>query len=700
MGEGTYQHLPIRHAFLSEKGVLSFAWVGGTLIFVAVTGLAIWLLPFSVPAEFAVLMHTALGLVLIIPLALWQCSHWLAARRARRSFRKFCGYAGFWTMAVTLASGLVVSAQAILSLYVARFWDRLHLWSGVAAVPFLVYHAWPHAWKPANNDIGASIVPPDYSPGRRWLWQRAAAAVLGLTVVLAGLSVAYIAKSRRLGHYAFPAGYELPYGKNPFSPSLATTENGKPVPPALLANSKSCGASGCHTSIYQEWRASAHRWASEDVGFQKVQAALIRNEGIPAARYCAGCHDPVSLLSGYKDASTGVEAPGFKEGASCTACHTMRRVDVQGNGNYVFAPAKPYLFEYYGNSRYAVALTHFLIRAYPRQHDRDYNLSLVRRPESCASCHKQYIDKNINHVGWVQLQNQYDDWRLGKWNTAPNPTHRLRCQDCHMYYQTVASPAQADPYDLKIGLGLKHRNHWFAAANQWMPAMLHSPDWRGQIRRVNQWLKGQKVIPEIARIWRTGPVMPIRVLASTPTATPGKPFEFHVVLTNNKAGHSVPTGPLDLIRLWVEVQVHDSAGRLIYHSGVLTRQDHVEPGTFSLKAVGVNPSGQAIVRHDLWHYVGAKWKRAVFPGYSDMYAYQFVVPARTNGPLRIVARLRYRKANQYFMNWAFPGKDLMTPITNMATNEVEIPLAKRDLRAAGTNGGKKLPGLRAAGARE
>ena len=669
-------HFPIRHAFLTERGPLGFAWVGGTLLFVAVSGIAIWLLPFSVPAEFAVLMHTVFGLVLLLPLLIWQISHWLGARRANRSFRKFCGYAGVWTVAATLLSGLVVTAQAAFSLYVSRFWDQMHLWTGVAAVPFVVYHVWPHAWKLSESQIAAHFVPPDFSPGRRLLWKRTAGIALGLTGVLVLLSIVYARTTAHLERAAFPAGYSLPYGKDPFSPSLATTETGKPIPPALLANSRACGSSGCHTSIYDEWRASAHRWSSEDIFFQKVQAALIKSEGIPAARYCAGCHDPVSLLSGYKDASTGIEAPGFKQGASCTACHAMREVDVQGNGNYLLAPAKPYLFEYQENSHYALALTHFLIRAYPKQHDRDYDLSLVKRPESCASCHKQFIDKNINHVGWVQLQNQYDDWRMGMWNTAPAAAKRLRCQQCHMYYETASIPGQADPYDLKTGLGLEHRNHWFAAGNQIMPELLHSPDWRGQIERVNEWLQGKKAVPEIASIWPRGPVMPIRVVAPQADTLPGKPFAFQVVLTNSKAGHSVPTGPLDLIRLWVEVKVCDQSGRMLFHSGELTPQDHVEPGTFVLKAVGVSPNGHEIVRHDLWRYIGAKWKRAVFPGYSDMYAYHFVVPRVVRGPLVITARLRYRKANQYFMNFAFPGKDLQTPVTDLSSDRVRIPFAK------------------------
>ena len=676
MGKNEGLLFPIRHAFLAEEGPLGFAWVGGALLFVAASGLAIWLLPFSVSAEFAVLMHTVLGLALLVPMLIWQISHWLGARRAHQSIRKFCGYAGVWTIALTLFSGLVVSAQAAFSLYVSRFWDQVHLWSGVAAVPFVVYHVWPHAWKLSEEQIAAHFVPPDFSPGRRLLWKRAIAIALALTGVLVLLSIVYARSTTHLEQAAFPASYSLPYGSNPFSPSLAMTATGKPVLPALLANSRSCGSSGCHTSIYGEWQASAHRWSSEDIFFQKVQASLIKSEGVPAARYCAGCHDPVSLLSGYKDASTGIEAPGFKEGASCTACHAMREVDVEGNGNYLLAPATPYLFEYQENSRYASAFTHFLIRAYPKQHDRDYDLSLVKRPESCASCHKQFIDKNINHVGWVQLQNQYDDWRAGKWNTAPVAAKRLRCQQCHMYYESVPNSGQADPYDLKAGLGLEHRNHWFAAGNQVMPELLHSPDWRGQIERVNQWLEGEKVVPEISSVWPGGPVMPVRVVTRQADAIPGKPFAFQVVLTNSKAGHSVPTGPLDLIRAWVEVKVSDESGRVIFHSGELTPEDHVEPGTFVLKAVGVSSSGQEIVRHDLWHYIGARWKRAVFPGYSDMYAYTFVVPRTTQGPLVITARLRYRKANEYFMNWAFPGQGLQTPITDLSFDRVQIQLAE------------------------
>jgi len=691
MEQSAHGPLPIRHAFIHEKGIFRFSLLSGALIFLALTGLAIWLLPFSVPTQVSVLMHTLLGLAIVIPLTLWQLSHWLATRKVRRSFRKICAYTGFWSMAVVVVSGLVLTWQAMFGLYTSHLWDQLHLWSGIVALPFLGYHVWPHAKKAGQelhnglNVLGNSghVPLPDFGPGRRHMWLASGLTVLALGAVVGILAGVYKAYAPDFSHYALPAGYKMPYGKDPFAPSLARTVSGGPVAPQLLSGSKSCSASGCHTEIYREWDASAHHWAAEDKGFRAVQTALIRANGAPSARYCAGCHEPVSLLSGYKNGSTSARAPGFKEGDSCVACHSMRRVDVQGNGNYVWAPPKPYLFEYAG-AGHATSITHFLIRAYPRQHDADYDLTLDKNPASCGACHKQFINKEINNIGFVQLQNQYDEWKHGKWNTSPNPAHRLRCQQCHMYYEKAPSIALADPYDLKAGLGLKHRNHWFAAANQWMPEAIHTPDAAGQTQRVNQWLKGKKYIPEIGKIWPKGPVVPIKIVPPR-SASPGRKMEFRTVLSNNKAGHAFPTGPLDLIRAWVEVKVSDPSGHIIFHSGELTPDDHVEPGTFVLTAWGINPEGKRITRHRLWRFVGLKWKRTIFPGYSDMYEYKFKVPRNVKGPLTITARLRYRKANQYFMNFSFPGKHLVSPITNLSSDRVEVQLAGSKRARAATS---------------
>ena len=51
-----------------------------------------------------------------------------------------------------------------------------------------------------------------------------------------------------------------------------------------------------------------------------------------------------------------------------------------------------------------------------------------KKPEYCAACHKQFIDKEVNRVGWVQLQNQYDNWKASHWHDPegdPNQDGRV-----------------------------------------------------------------------------------------------------------------------------------------------------------------------------------------------------------------------------------------------------------------------------------
>jgi hypothetical protein len=99
------------------------------------------------------------------------------------------------------------------------------------------------------------------------------------------------------------------------------------VPPEVIGSSRACGAMGCHTAIYEEWLASAHRWSEEDQFFQAVRAATTDVQGLGATEKCGGCHAPVSMLSGYKDPRLGTSTPGYKEGDSCVVCHAVRHVD-------------------------------------------------------------------------------------------------------------------------------------------------------------------------------------------------------------------------------------------------------------------------------------------------------------------------------------------------------------------------------------
>ncbi len=640
--------------------VLQIGVLGGALTFVALTGCAVWLLPFGTFTQVGVLVHAIVGVIATAAAVHLLLTHWLVTRKDPGSVRKIFGYIGFWLLALSVATGLIVSWQALFGRYVGRIPDWLHLWSGVIALPFLAYHVLG-----AHEKVASAATEDSVLNGRvrrdAWIVAFSLSIVLFASFAVAALYYARVQQAEAGRHHV---------GDSDFRPSMAETESGRPIPVEVLAGSDSCGTADCHASIYQEWKSSAHRWSAEDQFFQEVRTVTTSVKGVHETEKCAACHDPVSMLSGHKDPMLGRTAPGFKEGDSCVVCHAVKRVDERGIGSYVMGAPQPYLYDG-AAGRYRRAINHFLIRAYPGQHNRDYDLTLLRKPESCAPCHKEFDVLN-EQEGPVQVETQFDDWKRGKWNTDPDSSRRLYCQQCHMY-RVVTSHRQADPYDLKARLGFQYRSHSFAAGNQYMPGALSAHNVKAHTGQVEEWLRGERAVNEIEKVWPRGPIVELKITAPA-VAKPGDTLPITVTLSNRKVGHSFPTGPLNIARAWIELVVEDASGRQVFHSGLLDAQNHIEAGSYVLKPLAINTAGQMILKPDLWHPVGPKFRRAVLAGESDAYEYVFRLPPRMKSPLTVKARLRYSKANQFFMDAVYPDSRREAPITDISSASSAVEL--------------------------
>ncbi len=683
--------------------------VAGLLLFETLTGLAIYLLPFSVPNQMSVVFHTLAGVVLVAPYVIYQIRHWRVYRSIRVSHVKLTGYFAMTAMIALIVSGLILTYQAVFSTRIHRGWDVTHVWATFALIASVMPHIvtlMVRATRTNAAAAGALL----HAASRRFSY---------VTVILAGAFFVPVVlatasyRSPRLVN-TLPQDYSYVYGpERPFAPSLARTSSGGAYDARSLAGSASCGTSNCHKQIYDEWAVSAHRYSAMDPAFQKVQSVMGEQNGPESTRYCGGCHDPISLFSGAKNIFTKdlTNAAGYKEGISCVACHAIGKTDVKGNAKYVISQPKRYIFELddgdtagTGGRNVARAVRDFVIRAYPRYHIETLQHKLFKSPEFCAACHKQFIDEEINGVGWVQLQNQYDAWRKSRWNHPDNPKKTIECRECHMPLVASTDAGRGDDLDYNRSLGDgKHRSHRFLGANQFIPKVLDLPGAEEQVQLTDRWLRGDIAIPEIADKWRTGPVVPIEVMAPA-TVRPGAPVTIQVALTNNKAGHDFPTGPLDIIQAWVEVSVTDQAGNVVFQSGQRDSAHFIAPGSFMLKAEPVDQYGNLIDRHNLWEMVGVRYRRSLFPGLSDRETFTFLCPggivpvpatqpARTpansgspldrtivvrvpRGPgteLHVTAKLMYRKIDQYLLNFLF-GKEsgLTAPVTVMSEDRRTI----------------------------
>ena len=691
---------------------LTLAWLG----FETLSGLAIWALPFSVPLQWTVVVHTGIGVLFLIPILVYLWQHTRVYWDRPGGAVKWMGYLGTLAAAVAIVSGLVLTVEALWGTRITYAWDTVHLVSTFALLAF----ALPHVAVTAVRDRSASrrlgLAALRVAQGRT-----VGAATVGLVTMLVPVGVLWALFPGEGMVNRFPADYSYSYGPDrPFAPSLATTATGGAYDARTFAGSESCGTAGCHEQIVAEWSVSAHRWSAMDPAFQRIQTEMAKQNGPESTRYCGGCHDPISLFSGTKNIFNDdlTNLAGYQEGVSCLSCHSVRQTDLKGNANYVIEQPQRYLFETHEGTA-ARAVRDFLIRAYPWQHSADLSKRLFKTPEYCAACHKQFIDQEVNNVGWVQLQNQYDNWRKSRWNHPGDATRTIECRECHMPLVDSRDPASGDPLDYnRTEADGRHRSHRFLGANAIMPVLLKLPGGEEQSDLTERWLRGEVEIPEIAEKWTSGPAVGLELELPEEVA-PGEAVDVRAIITSNKVGHDFPTGPLDIIQAWVELTATDPDGNVVYASGHRDEKAFIEPGTFMFKAEPVDQYGNLIDRHNLWEMVGVRYRRSLFPGFSDTAEYTFTCPGSasegtpalteesfrfdpSSGPreLTVTARLLYRKVDQYLLNFMF-GEDsgLTMPVTEMARAQGRVRLRAPDGNQATFNppvGGQGGPRVRLA----
>lgn len=656
----------------------------GSTGFLTLSGLAIWLLPFGLVTQWSVLLHTGAGLVVLAPLVWYTVRHWRAYWRHPLNEVVLLGYAGTLALLVCLVSGGVVTWQALLATRADDVWRLTHRWSTVAVLVFTIAHIGIVVWRDWRAVHGGMVA-------RRLAGARRLGSVTALVSVVPMVVLAGLAGARHWQQEpdAFPDDYELwetdnpLYANNrPFAPSLASTSDNRAIAAPRLAGSQGCGTAGCHEQILQEWQPSAHRYAAMDKAFQAIQLTMAQQNGPTSTRYCAGCHDPISLFSGAKTVAASEEeltgSQGYHEGVSCLACHAIRETDVRGNAQFVVEAPPRYVgeLEYDATGSAGWRLVRdFLIRSYPQAHVTSLSKVMFKQPEYCAACHKQFVDEEVNNVGWVQLQNQFDNWRMSKWaRDRSSAETTVECRECHMPLVESTDPAAGDPHDYnRSSRDGRHRSHRFLGANQFMPELLGLEGAQEQTALTHAWLQGRLAIPEIEAKWKPAgtPVVSLQLLAPE-SVDRSTAVTVQAVITSNKVGHDFPTGPLDMIQSWIEMVVRDEQGRVVYESGTLDDRGFVQPGAFVYKAEPIDQYGNLIDRHNLWEMVGVRSRRALFPGFADTASFTWDSP-NTSGRLTVAARLRYRKVDQFLLNYMrsvgffpeFEGRVLSSPVTDL-----------------------------------
>ena len=275
-----------------EWGSQLSIFVGGLLLFETITGLWIWLLPFSVSSQVSVLVHTAAGILFLVPYLVYQGRHWWIYRGRPLSHYLITGYIAFAMVALNVVSGVVLTCQALFGTMISYTWDTIHIVTTLAIIAFVIPHVALLIFRDrkGRTEHAQGVLAAE----KRWVRGALVWSIAGLAVV------AVLSALHEPVQWAneFPEDYHYDEGRSPFSPSLARTTSGGAFDDRSLTGSKNCGTSGCHAEIYREWSISAHRWSSMDPAFQAIQEVMAKQNGPESTRYCGGCQDPASLFAG------------------------------------------------------------------------------------------------------------------------------------------------------------------------------------------------------------------------------------------------------------------------------------------------------------------------------------------------------------------------------------------------------------------
>ena len=264
----------------SEKAPLKTGWASilakfsmAALLFEAITGLVITLLPFHSATQYTVLFHTGIGALTLLPFG-WYCArHWMDYRRYAFSHVVLLGYVALLALFVCSLSGLILMFQGIFSIKIDPGLRQVHLLSTIILLAGLIPHLFFVSLKALKGELSKAA--------RRFYWQTSGGLIL---LLLINLSPNFLYRGIAYSN-KFPQDYSFLYGTNrPFAPSLAKTDTGGAFDSRSWAGSKSCGTAGCHQQIVEEWMPSAHRYAAMDTIFQGIQTVMAKQNGPESTR--------------------------------------------------------------------------------------------------------------------------------------------------------------------------------------------------------------------------------------------------------------------------------------------------------------------------------------------------------------------------------------------------------------------------------
>jgi tetratricopeptide (TPR) repeat protein len=492
-----------------------------------------------------------------------------------------------------------------------------------------------------------------------------------------------------------PASMEEEGGgpKSAYWPSSTQANVKSDIPSNYFLESEKCGE--CHRDIYNQWKSSAHHFASFNNQFYRKSIEYMQDvqHSTRPSQWCAGCHDHAMLFSGRwkRPVHEQIDTPEAQAGLGCISCHAISHIDGT-MGNAAFTMQYNSLHDLAVSDNPIIhRLASFLTYVNPEPHRRTFLKPFMHEQTSqfCSACHKVHLDVPVNSYRWLRGFNDYDNWQASGISgegarSFYYPNKPMGCADCHMPRVRANDPASDH--------GTVHA-HYFAAANTALPT---ANDDNEQLQRVEQFLKSGFMRVDIfaaSPVTNTGELEMRRSSSDSPTLAstfavgeesdqqgqvflrqvgqiaaplnrgqrvfePGSTVRVDVVVRTLKIGHFFPGGTVDAQEVWVELQGKDAEGRTIFWSGNTAEpgKGRVDPGAHFYHSLQLDADGNLINKRNAWQARGLFYVRLIPPGAADVVHYRVAIPKDARGPITLTAKLNYRKFTHFYTQYAYAGQ--------------------------------------------
>jgi len=263
-------------------------------------------------------------------------------------------------------------------------------------------------------------------------------------------------------------------------PPKSDSDPHQEVASQCFPSAKECAA--CHVTIYEEWRGSAHAYASISPMFHKFEQVINDLSQGTIGTFCVRCHSSVGTTLG-KSRESAISIPPERgygkdckapeefhnitmEGITCVTCHRVNEEygKVNGERRIVEGNIHQPVYGSIGGDGVAEVVANkeaYNVKCSPDEQGRGKNMHCgankfdqLSKPEFCVSCHQVDV-----HPG-IKLEVVWEQYRA-----SPAAEQGITCQDCHM----GKVPGKAEGYEIRsiakikkpFGKKRKHANHNF-----------------------------------------------------------------------------------------------------------------------------------------------------------------------------------------------------------------------------------------------